>query len=474
MALKALLLLSLLVISAGLALAKQDPELHQCKHQCKHQRQFDEQQKEECERSCEEYIREKKERERGQHERRRGEGNSREEEEEETQREENPYVFEDKHFEDRVRTEEGRVQVLEKFTKRSKLLRGIENYRVAILEANPHTFIAPAHFDAELVLFVAMGRATITMVREEKRESFNVEHGDIVRVPAGTPVYMINRDENEKLCIVKILQPVSVPGHFEAFHGAGGEDPESFYRAFSWEVLEAALKVRRDQLEKIFGEQRKGSIVKASRQQIRAMSQHEEGPPRIWPFGGESSGGPVNLFHKHPSQSNQFGRLYEAHPDDHKQLQDLDLMVSFANITKGAMSGPYYNSRATKICVVIEGEGFFEMACPHLSSSGSYQKVSGRLRRGVVFVAPAGHPVAVIASQNNNLQVLCFEVNAHGNFRFPLAGKGNIVNEFEREAKELAFNLPSREVERIFKNQEQEFFLPGPTKQQEERGRAFE
>jgi len=44
-------------------------------------------------------------------------------------------------------------------------------------------------------------------------------------------------------------------------------------------------------------------------------------------------------------------------------------------------------------------------------------------------------------------------------------GKGNIVNEFEREAKE---------VERIFKNQEQEFFLPGPTKQQEERGRAFE
>jgi hypothetical protein len=63
------------------------------------------------------------------------------------------------------------------------------------------------------------------------------------------------------------------------------------------------------------------------------MSQHEEGPPRIWPFGGESSG-PLNLFHKHPSLSNQFGRLYEAHPDDHKQLQDLDLMVSFANITK--------------------------------------------------------------------------------------------------------------------------------------------
>ena len=96
------------------------------------------------------------------------------------------------------------------------------------------------------------------------------------------------------------------------------------------------------------------------------------------------------------------------------------------------------------------------------------------MRRGTVFVAPAGYPVAVIASRNKNLQVLCFEVNAQGNVRFPLAGKNNIVNEFEREAKELAFSLPAREVEKIFRNQDQEFFFPGPSRQQEEGGRAFE
>ncbi|KAI7988569.1 G-type lectin S-receptor-like serine/threonine-protein kinase RKS1 [Camellia lanceoleosa] len=33
------------------------------------------------------------------------------------------------------------------------------------------------------------------------------------------------------------------------------------------------------------------------------------------------------------------------------------------------MTTPYYNSRATKIAVVTNGEGYFEMACPHLSSS---------------------------------------------------------------------------------------------------------
>lgn len=66
-------------------------------------------------------------------------------------------MFEDKHFSSRVKTEHGRVDVLQKFTKKSKLLSGLENYRVAILEVNPQTFIAPTHFDADIVLFVANG-----------------------------------------------------------------------------------------------------------------------------------------------------------------------------------------------------------------------------------------------------------------------------------------------------------------------------
>ena len=106
------------------------------------------------------------------------------------------------------------------------------------------------------------------------------------------------------------------------------------------------------------------------------------------------------------------------------------------------MSGPAYNSRATMISFVIDGEGYFEMACPHLSSGSSsskeqyeqgsssqqkssrrYQRVSGQLRRGTVFIVPAGHPVSLVASQSNNLQVVCFEVNAKGNIRYPLAGR---------------------------------------------------
>lgn len=459
---------------------KKDPDrqFRECKEQCQRQRAEQEQQLR-CEQQCE---REYEEQRRG------GKGNCKHEEggeereEFEGQQEGRPYVFDDQHFTTKIETQHGKVKILQNFKERSNLLRGIENYRVAILEADPQTFIVPNHWDAEAIIFVAKGKGSISMVRQDKRESFNLNSGDVLRVPAGVTVYLINRSNNQKLVLVKLLQPVFTPGHFEAFFGPGGEDPESYYKAFSTDLLEAALNTRRERLEKVFGQQRQGVIIKASEEQIRAMSRHEEGG--IWPFG-EKSKGPFNLFHKRSSLSNQYGQLYEVDPNDCRDLDELDLGVSFANISEGAMITPYYNSRATKIAIVTNGEGYFEMACPHLSSSEfggegsegrqhggghrrqgrtspSYHKVRAQLRRGMVYVIPAGHPVITVASNNQNLEILSFYVNARNNEKFLLAGRRNIINQLEREAKELGFGVPAREVDELFKSQDEEFFLQGP------------
>lgn len=274
----------------------------------------------------------------------------------------------------------------------------------------------------------------------------------------------------------------------QTFYEGGGENPESFFKAFSPEVVEAAFKTEKGELEKLFRQQRRGSIVRASKQQIEKLSHaSSHGREGFWPFHGDqpstpfstsSKTGPFNLFKKHPSQSNQHGRLFEADSDDYEQLKHLDLRVSFANITRGSMTALQFNSRATKIAFVLDGEGFFEMACPHLASQESsqggsqqqrqtsnrpsYQNVRGELRRGAVFVVPAGHPLTTIASRKGNLQVICFEVNAKDNVKFPLAGKKNLVSQFEREAKELAFGVPVSEVDRIFNKQTGEYFLEGP------------
>ncbi|KAF6138142.1 hypothetical protein GIB67_033556 [Kingdonia uniflora] len=71
---------------------------------------------------------------------------------------ENPYFFsESSSFKTKVKTSEGSFRILQRFSKRSKLLRGIENYRIAILEMNPNTFAIPNHWDGNVVLYVAKG-----------------------------------------------------------------------------------------------------------------------------------------------------------------------------------------------------------------------------------------------------------------------------------------------------------------------------
>ncbi|XAR61182.1 hypothetical protein NMG60_11034815, partial [Bertholletia excelsa] len=357
-------------------------------------------------------------------------------------------------FHYQFKTQHGRVWILQRFTERSSFLHGVENYRMAILEADPQTLIVPTHFDAEAIFFVA---EVSVFINECIRESFNLRRGDILRIPSGTTLYMINRDDDRKLVIVKLLQPMATPGHFEAFYS------QSYFEAFSDELLEAALNARSEKFRRLFSQQ--GKIIKASKEQIRALSHHEEGG--IWPFGSQSKSS-YNIFDERPT------RYYEG-------LEDLDIAVAFANMTQGSMIAPYYNSRTAKIAIVLRGEEYFEMAGPHLSSESeqgsegsrrreqsgqSYQTVRANLRPGTAFVIPTSHPFTTVASQNQDLQIACFDINARNNRKFHLSGRRNIFIQLEREVKELAFGAPAREVDEVFQSQEDEFFGKGPSRRQ--------
>lgn len=91
------------------------------------------------------------------------------------------------------------------------------------------------------------------------------------------------------------------------------------------------------------------------------------------------------------------------------------------------MLGPLYNSESTAIIIVLDGEGYFEMVGPRTKSSvqtgPTNKKLSSSLRHGSVIVSPAGHPIAMVASRNNDLIAVCFGTNAKCNIKYPLAGK---------------------------------------------------
>jgi mannose-6-phosphate isomerase-like protein (cupin superfamily) len=103
------------------------------------------------------------------------------------------------------------------------------------------------------------------------------------------------------------------------------------------------------------------------------------------------------------------------------------------------MIEPYHNTRSTELLVVVGGKGKVEMACPHLGrqshdSNGNkekkhekrsvqYQRISARLSVGDVFINPAGHPISIVSSGNENLKLVVFGVNARRNYKHFLAGK---------------------------------------------------
>ncbi|PIA51252.1 hypothetical protein AQUCO_01100237v1 [Aquilegia coerulea] len=341
---------------------RQQQEYQQCQQRCQQQEQGQgkQQQQQRCQQRCEDERQPQEQRD-----------NAQEQPQEEERN--NPYFLDEQSFKERIKTEHGYTRVSRRFSKISNLLRGIENYRLGFFEANPSTFLIPHHLDADAIFVVVQGRGLINLIHQQDRNSYNLERGDVIRVPAGALIYLINRDNNDKFQIVSLVKPVSTPTNkFREFFGVGGENPETFYNTFSDEILEAAFNTDKKGLDSLFRQQRKGGIVQASQEQIRALSRDvsssRQRSPK-WSRHSSQSWRPFNLLNQRPTHSNEYGQLYDVTPNDYPQLQDLDVAVSYHKINQGAMVAPFYNSRATSLVVVVNGEGRFEMACPHLSSS---------------------------------------------------------------------------------------------------------
>lgn len=92
-------------------------------------------------------------------------------------------------------------------------------------------------------------------------------------------------------------------------------------------------QVEEGTLENALKQQTKGHFIKASEEQILALSsQHIEAAG----IGDsvESRRVVFNLLNKEPSVCNNYGRLHEVDADDFQQLKDMDIKISYVNITQ--------------------------------------------------------------------------------------------------------------------------------------------
>nr|XP_004247670.1 vicilin-like antimicrobial peptides 2-2 [Solanum lycopersicum] len=378
----------------------------------------------------------------------------------------NPYLFESHMFKSRFESKHGEFRVLDKFT---QLLLGIENYRIGVLEFEPRSFLLPHHFDAQLLLLIVRGRGSISIAEEDEKNSFNLEYGDVLSVSAGSTIYFTNTDNKEKFSVYVLAKAINVPGQFQEFFSAGSENPETFYRAFSSDILETAFNTPRSRLERLFGLQKQGIIIKASEEKIRAISQHASRSTR-----GETRG-PFNVLNQRPLIGNRFGQYFEAAPESFQHLMDLDVAVGIMNINQGGMILPVYSTRTTWLVMVAQGNGRFEMVSSQSQERRGHRKaVRDCLSVGDFFVIPAGHPITVIANADSNLSMVGFGINGHNSMLNFLAGQESIWRNVNRETKELSFNMPAREVEEILQNQNESYFVAAPNEEGKKMGQQYE
>ncbi|CAJ2630205.1 unnamed protein product [Trifolium pratense] len=441
--------------------------------------------------------------------RRRHHGSEEEEEEEEegssseSQGRRNPFFFRSNKFQTLFENENGHIRLLQRFDKRSNLFQNLQNYRLVEYKARPHAIFLPHHIDADFILVVLSGKAILTVLNPNNRNSFNLERGDTIKLPAGTTAYVVNQDDNEDLRIADLVIPINRPGKFQSFSPSRSQNQQSYFRGFSKNILEASFNARYEDIEKVLLEeepqQRRGhkqrqqsqeadAIVRVSREQIKELRRHAK--PSSKKSAASSESEPFNLRNRNPIYSNKFGKFFETNPEKSPQLKDLDISVSSVDINEGALLLPHYNSRAVVVLLVNEGKGNLELVGPNneqqeqeedeeeqqeweeeQDQNKRIQRYKARLSRGDVVVIPAGYPHAIKAS--SDLYLLGFGINAENNQRNFLAGEeDNVISQIERPVKEIAFPGSAQEVDRLIKNQKQSHFANARPEEESQKRRG--
>jgi len=62
-----------------------------------------------------------------------------------------------------------------------------------------------------VINLVITGRAILTLVKPDGRDSYILEQGHAQRIPAGTIFFLVNPDDNENLRVVKLAISVNNP-----------------------------------------------------------------------------------------------------------------------------------------------------------------------------------------------------------------------------------------------------------------------
>ncbi|GAV62080.1 Cupin_1 domain-containing protein [Cephalotus follicularis] len=366
---------------------------------------------------------------------------------------------------------------------------------IGFIRMEPKTLFIPQYIDSTLIIFVRRGEAKVGCVYKDELVERRLKMGDLYRIPAGSPFYLVNTGEGQRLhiiCSIDNSESLGL-GVFQSFFIGGGTNPKSVLAGFDPETLRTAFNVTGAELGEIMTRQQDGPIVYISEshppsiwtkflqlreeerlQHLKRMVEpyrEEEQPTWSWRkllnsvFGqenamddrvGHRAPDSYNLYKKRPDFRNKYGWSVALDESDYTPLRHSGIGVFLVNLTAGSMMAPHVNPTATEYGIILRGTGTIQIVFPNGTTA-----MNAEVKEGDVFWVPRYFPFCQIASRAGPLEFFGFTTSARKNRPQFLVGANSVLHALRSPELAAAFGVSEKRIQRFLDAQREAVILPG-------------
>ncbi|CAL8999453.1 unnamed protein product [Prunus brigantina] len=375
---------------------------------------------------------------------------------------------------------------------------------IGFITMEPKSLFIPQYLDSNLFLFVRRGEAKVGLIYRDELGERRLKSGDVYRIPAGSPFYLVNTGEGQRLHIICSLDTSESLGLGSSFFIGGGINPQSVLAGFDHDILTNAFNVSSSELMEVLTSQQKGPIVYLSDshspnlwskflqlkeqdrlQEMKKMvdfqqePDHHQDQTQTWSwrkllnsvFGAGSDDNKkraedydkgkgkapdsYNLYDRKPDFRNNYGWSMELDESDYAPLKDSGVGVYLVNLTAGAMMAPHVNPTATEYGIVLRGSGTIQIVFPNGTSA-----MNTNVQDGDVFWVPRYFPFCQIASRTGPLEFFGFTTSARKNRPQFLAGASSVLQTIRGPELAAAFGVSEDRLRKFINAQREAVILP--------------
>ncbi|KAA8550430.1 hypothetical protein F0562_002114 [Nyssa sinensis] len=386
-----------------------------------------------------------------------------------------------------VKTDAGEMKVVRGF--HGRIMKN--PMHIGFITMEPQSLFIPQYLDCSLIIFIRRGEARLGSIYKDELVEKRLKTGDLYRISAGSPFYLINTADGQRLHVISSIDTSESLGlgTLQSFYIGGGTYPTSVLAGFDPQTLATAFNVSVEELQDVMSRQQSGPIVYLDSHspsvwtqflrlkeherlaQLKRMVQYEEEEQPTWSlrkllnsvFGEENNEGnkrskspdSYNIYDRKPDFRNNYGWSMALDDSDYPPLRSSGIGIYLVNLTAGSMMAPHVNPTATEYGIVLRGSGTIQIVFPNGTSA-----MKAKVSEGDVFWVPRYFPFCQIASRSGPFEFFGFTTSARKNRPQFLAGRNSVLQSMRGSELAAAFGVNEERLWEIIDAQREAVILP--------------